>query len=53
VNIFEALREDHDKMREMLDRLIETHGDSETRRELLQKTRNTLHDHEVAEERHF
>lgn len=51
--IFEALREDHDRQRTLLDRLVETHGDSEGRRELFTTLKHELENHAAAEERHF
>nr|WP_284047385.1 hemerythrin domain-containing protein [Guyparkeria hydrothermalis] len=53
VNIFEALREDHDVQRDLLDQLTQTHGDSERRAKLLQATRDALVHHENAEEQYF
>ncbi|WP_322522152.1 hemerythrin domain-containing protein [Guyparkeria halophila] len=53
MEIFEALREDHDTQRDLLARLVETEGNTQTRRDLLRLTRNALVHHEVAEERYF
>lgn len=51
--IFEALREDHEKQRTLIDRLVETHGDSEGRNELFARVKRELVAHAAAEERYF
>jgi len=53
MNIFEALRKDHDTQRELADALIETHGDSPERDDLFARLKNELAAHADAEERHF
>ena len=53
MNIFEALREDHDVQRDLLDRLIRTKGDSDVRDMLFKKLKKELSIHADAEERHF
>lgn len=53
MNIFEALREDHDKQRTLSDLLVKTHGDSEGRDEIFNKLKKQLHAHAKAEERYF
>lgn len=53
MNIFEALREDHDKQRTLINLLCETEGDSEGREELFGKVKAELAHHAAAEERHF
>lgn len=53
MNIFEALREDHDTQRHLVDLLIETHGDSQERDKLFGKLKNELKAHAAAEERCF
>lgn len=53
MNIFEALRKDHDTQRELADALIETHGDSARRDELFTRLKAELAAHADAEERHF
>ena len=53
MNIFEALREDHDKQRTLIELLCKTHGDSDGRKELLQRLKQALTAHSAAEERHF
>ena len=51
--IFEALREDHEKQRTLIDRLVETHGDSDGRNELFARVKRELVAHAAAEERYF
>ena len=51
--ILEALKDDHNKHRTLLDILSKTHGDSEDRRELFVKVKNALQGHAKAEERAF
>lgn len=51
MTLFEALREDHDTQRTLLDLLIKTHGDSEGREELFAKVKKALTSHAAAEER--
>ncbi|MEA2119972.1 hemerythrin domain-containing protein [Halovibrio sp. HP20-50] len=51
MTIFEALRKDHDIQRDLLARLIETHGDSDERNSLYQQVRAELKYHANAEER--
>jgi hemerythrin-like domain-containing protein len=53
MNIFEALREDHQKQRTLIDILTKTHGDSEGRRELFDRLKHALEIHANAEERYF
>jgi hypothetical protein len=53
VNIFEALRESHDRQRGYADALIQTHGDSEERVEVYKQLKAELQAHETAEERFF
>ena len=43
MTIFEALRKDHDIQRDLLARLVETHGDSEERDTLYQQVRCLLY----------
>ena len=52
-NIFEALRESHDKQRRLLDALTDTHGDTDKREGLFAALKAELHHHAAAEERHF
>nr|WP_244657034.1 hemerythrin domain-containing protein [Pseudomonas sp. CFBP 8772] len=53
VNIFEALRESHDRQRGYADALIQTHGDSKERVEAYKQLKAELQAHETAEERFF
>jgi len=53
MNIFEALRESHDKQRTLVKSLAKTHGDSEGREELFTRLKDELERHAMAEERHF
>ena len=53
MNIFESLREDHQKQRTLVDLLAKTHGDSDGRRELFERLKRELEHHAAAEERHF
>lgn len=53
MNIFQALREDHDKQRALAKALLETHGDHEDRRAIFAELKAELMSHAVAEERHF
>ena len=49
--LFEALRRDHDKHRQLMDRLEKTSGMSRERDELLQRLKAELASHAAAEER--
>lgn len=51
MNIYEALRADHDKQRMLLDLLTKTSGDSDGRQELFERTKDALERHAAAEER--
>jgi hypothetical protein len=53
LNIFEALRESHERQRELYRQLIETSGDTPERRDLFEQLKTELLAHELAEERHF
>jgi hypothetical protein len=53
VNIFEALRESHDRQRTYADALIKTSGDTPERVEAYKRLKSELQAHETAEERHF
>lgn len=53
MNIYEAIRIDHDIQRELLDKLIQTKGDSKERTEIFNKLKRELDLHANAEERHF
>ena len=52
-NIFETLRESHEKQRILMDALLNTSGDSTTRRDLYSQLKEELELHAVAEERCF
>lgn len=51
--IFEALRNDHDIQRDLIDEMVATSGDSADRRELFARVRAELTAHAASEERHF
>ncbi|WP_405369350.1 hemerythrin domain-containing protein [Nonlabens sp. Asnod2-A12] len=53
MNIFEALRKDHEIQRDLIDQLVKTSGDSDKRKELFDQLKKELALHEDAEERHF
>lgn len=53
MNIFEALRESHDRQRSYADALIKTSGDTPERVEAYKQLKAELQAHETAEERHF
>lgn len=53
MSIFEAIREDHDKQRTLVDILCKTHGDSSGRQELFERLKSELERHADAEERYF
>jgi hypothetical protein len=53
MNIFEALRESHDRQRSYAKTLIETSGDTPERVEAYKQLKAELQAHETAEERHF
>jgi hypothetical protein len=53
MNIFEALRESHDRQRRYAVALIKTSGDTPERVEAYKQLKAELQAHETAEERHF
>ncbi|PHN45163.1 hemerythrin domain-containing protein [Pseudomonas amygdali] len=53
MNIFEALRESHDRQRGYADALIQTSGDSVEREKAYIQLKDELQAHETAEERFF
>ncbi|WP_460122932.1 hemerythrin domain-containing protein [Pseudomonas sp. S2_C03] len=53
MNIFEALRESHERQRTYAKALIETRGDTPERVEAYKQLKAELQAHETAEERHF
>ena len=53
MEIFEALRKDHERQRILMKILVETSGDSESRRDFYEEFKKSVQNHAVAEERHF
>lgn len=53
MNIFEALREDHEIQRSLLKKLVKTSGDTENRDEIFNELKKELSIHADGEERHF
>ena len=53
MNIFKALREDHDTQRELLKTLVDTSGESSFRRKQYLELKKQLQSHAAAEERFF
>ncbi|MBO2545622.1 hemerythrin domain-containing protein [Salegentibacter sp. BDJ18] len=53
MNIFEALREEHEIQRDLVAKLVETHGDTEERKKIFEQLKHELKIHADAEERHF
>ncbi|MDZ5435164.1 hemerythrin domain-containing protein [Pseudomonas fluorescens] len=53
MNIFEALRESHERQRTYAKTLIHTSGDTPERVEAYKQLKSELQAHETAEERHF
>lgn len=53
MNIFEALRESHERQRSYADALIKTSGDTPERADAYKQLKAELQAHETAEERHF
>ena len=53
MNIFEALRESHQKQRELGEALLNTSGDRPERRDLFERYKNELFAHAVGEDRYF
>ena len=53
MKIYEAIRNDHDIQRKLLDKLVETSGDSDIRNKIFSNLKKELHLHANAEERHF
>ncbi len=48
--IFDRLKQDHDRHRELLDKLLATHGDSADRKSLFEELTKELKSHAAAEE---
>ncbi len=53
MTIFEALRQEHEIQRELLKKLVKTHGDTEERKKIFENLKHELKIHADAEERHF
>ena len=53
MDLFEALREDHDRQRNLLEKACATVGESDGREELLEQIKLELTAHAAAEERYF
>ena len=53
MNIFEALRSDHESQRDLVARLLQTEGDSPERRDLFARLTTEMEAHAGAEERYF
>ncbi|MBI1451813.1 MULTISPECIES: hemerythrin domain-containing protein [Acinetobacter] len=53
MNIFEALRQSHEKQRELAEQLLHTSGDTPERRELFERLKNELFAHAVGEDRYL
>lgn len=53
MTIFEAIREDHETQRTLVDLLVKTEGDSDGRNELFGRLKHELSAHAAAEERYF
>lgn len=53
MNIFEALRQEHEIQRDLIAKLIKTHGDTQERKKIFEQLKHELKIHADAEERHF
>jgi hypothetical protein len=53
MNIYKAIKDDHDIQRELCSKILKTSGDSEERRDIWEELKKELEVHEVAEERYF
>ncbi|WP_341214607.1 hemerythrin domain-containing protein [uncultured Wocania sp.] len=53
MNIFEAIRKDHDTQRDLLKKLVNTSGETKERKQTFKTLKNELEIHANAEERHF
>jgi predicted metal-binding transcription factor (methanogenesis marker protein 9) len=53
MNIFEALRQEHEIQRDLVKKLVDTHGDTEERKKIFEQLKHELTIHADAEERHF
>ncbi|MEZ9763243.1 hemerythrin domain-containing protein [Vibrio splendidus] len=52
-NIFDVLKDSHEKQRLLMDALLQTSGDTQARQELYVNLKDELTKHAIAEERHF
>ncbi|MEZ9061648.1 MULTISPECIES: hemerythrin domain-containing protein [unclassified Vibrio] len=52
-NIFDVLKDSHEKQRLLMDALLQTSGDTQARQELYVNLKDELTKHATAEERHF
>ena len=52
-NIFDVLKDSHEKQRLLMDALLQTSGDTQARQELYVNLKDELAKHAIAEERHF
>ena len=53
MTIFEALRQEHEIQRNLIDKLIKTEGKTEERKKIFEALKHELKIHEDAEEHHF
>lgn len=53
MNIFEALRQEHEIQRDLVKKLVATHGETEERKKIYEQLKHELKIHADAEERHF
>ena len=53
MTIFEALRQEHEIQRDLIEKLIKTEGKTEERKKIFADLKHELKIHEDAEERHF
>ncbi|MDA0143317.1 hemerythrin domain-containing protein [Vibrio sp. RW] len=52
-NIFDVLKDSHEKQRLLMDAILQTSGDTQARQEFYSNLKEELTKHAVAEERHF
>lgn len=52
-NIFDVLKDSHEKQRLLMDAILQTSGDNQARQEFYSSLKEELTKHAVAEERHF
>jgi len=53
MDLFEEIKSDHQKQRTLVDLLVKTNGESDGRKELYERLKDTLKVHADAEERYF